>query len=174
MDIEEIVARLTMEVARLNRVISRQMRFGTVSAVDAAKGRARMLLSDPDHGEFLGPWRPWAEVAGATRSWTPPVKGQQMLVISPGGDLRQSLLLPATFSDSFERPSDRGDANRLAFGSGQIDMEADRYSIDWPRIDLGASGKAVARKGDMVHVQFGSSAGMHPIVGGSDSVFAAD
>lgn len=176
MDIEEMVARLTFEVARLNRVISRQMRFGTVAKVDAGKGVARMMLSDPQSGSaFLGPWRPWAELAGATRSWRPPVEGQQMLVVAPGGDLAQSLLLPATFSNQFQAPSDKGDANRETLGSVTIDMETERYGIAAPRVDLGeGEGKRVARVGDKVHVTFGSSAGFHPIVEGSSKVFASD
>lgn len=176
MDIEEMVARLAFEVARLNRVISRQMRFGTVAEVDAPKGVARMMLSDPQGGgAFLGPWRPWAELAGATRSWRPPVTGQQMLVVAPGGDLAQSLLLPATFSNQFQAPSDKGDANRETLGNVVLDMEADRYGITAPRIDLGdADGKRVARVGDRVHVTHGSSAGFHPIVEGSSKVFASD
>lgn len=176
MDIEEMVARLAMEVSRLNRIISRQMRFGTIAEVDPAKGQARMLLSDPGGGEpFLGPFRPWAELAGATRTWRPPSVGQQMLVVSPGGDLAQSLLLPATFSDHVQAPSNRGDANREVFGSVSLDMEAERYGISAPRVDLGGDGgKAVARIGDMVRVGHGSSAGMHPIVEGSSKVFASD
>lgn len=170
-----MVARLSMEVARLNRVIQRQSRFGTVAEIDAGRARARVLLSDPDHGQFIGPWRPWAEMAGATRSWSPPSVGQQMLVIAPGGDLRQSIMLPATFSDSITAPSDRSDANRVSFGAGQLDMEADRYGLAWPRVDLGkGEGKGVARIGDMVNVTFGSSKGLHPIIEGSGSVFAAD
>jgi phage baseplate assembly protein gpV len=176
MDIEEMVARLTLEVARLNRLVSRQMRFGTIAKVDAEKGVARMMLSDPDGGrEFLGPWRPWAELAGATRTWRPPVAGQQMLVVSPGGDLNQSLLLPATFSNQFQAPSDKGDANRETFGQVILDMEAGRYGITAPRVDLGESGgRGVARIGDMVQVGHGSSAGLHPIVEGSSKVFASD
>ncbi len=176
MDIEEMVARLALEVSRLNRVISRQVRFGTVAKVDAEKGVARMMLSDPDSGDaFLGPWRPWAELAGATRSWRPPVAGQQMLVMAPGGDLAQSLLLPATFSNQFQAPSNKGDANRETLGQVILDMEAERYGITAPRVDLGASdGKAVARVGDMVNVTYGSSAGLHPIVEGSSKVFASD
>lgn len=176
MDIEEMVARLAMEVSRLNRVISRQMRFGTISEVDPSKGVARILLSDPDSGRaFQGPWRPWAELAGGTRSWRPPTVGQQMLVVSPGGDLAQSLLLPATFSSNNAAPSDRGDANRETLGSVILDMEAERYGITAPRVDLGGpEGKAIARIGDKVHVTYGSSAGMHPIVEGSSKVFASD
>jgi phage baseplate assembly protein gpV len=176
MDIEEMVARLTFEVARLNRMVSRQMRFGTIAEVDAEKGVARMMLSDPDGGRaFLGPWRPWAELAGATRTWRPPVAGQQMLVVAPGGDLAQSLLLPATFSSQFQAPSQNGSANRETLGSVTLDMEAKRYGITAPRVDLGEpGGKSVARIGDMVRVGHGSSAGLHPIVGGSSKVFASD
>jgi len=176
MDIEEMVARLAMEVSRLNRVISRQMRFGTIAEVDPSKGVARMLLSDPDSGKaFKGPWRPWAEMAGGTRSWRPPTVGQQMLVVSPGGDLAQSLLLPATFSSRVAAPSDKGDANRETLGEVILDMEAARYGITAPRIDLGGEGgKAVARIGDKVNITYGSSAGMHSIIEGSSKVFASD
>ena len=45
--------------------------------------------------------------------------------------------------------------------------------VNAPEIELGGEGgKQVARIGDMVNVTFGSSAGLHPIVEGSDVVFA--
>lgn len=172
MDIEDHVVRLTMEVERLRRLIPRLMRFGTVSEVDAGKALARMLINDPDAGAvFRTPWRPWAELAGQTRTWRPPAVGQQMILFSPSGELRQSIMLPAMFSNQFAQPSQDGGANRDVLGSVTVDVENQRWGVTAPKVDLGAAGgKQVARIGDKVD----TPAGPGVIVEGSSKVFAAD
>jgi phage baseplate assembly protein V len=170
--LEDHIVALRMEVERLRRLVPRLMRYGTVSEVDAPRARARMLVNDPDSDvKFCTPWRPWAELAGQTRTWRPPAVGQQMLLFSPSGQLRQSIMLPAMFSDTFTQPSQDGGANRDVFGSVVVDMEKERWGVTAPQVDLGASGgKPVARIGDKVD----TPAGPGTIVEGSSKVFAAD
>ncbi|MCF8491350.1 MAG: phage baseplate assembly protein V [Rhodospirillum sp.] len=54
-----------------------------------------------------------------------------------------------------------------------LKVEAPKVVVESPDISLGGEGgPRVARVGDMVNVQYGSSAGLHPIVEGSDKVTA--
>ena len=167
----DMVALLRLEVARMRRTMARQMRFGTIAEVDTAKARARLLISDPDGGApMLSPWLPWAEVAGQTLTWRPPVVGQQMMLFAPAGDMRRGLMVPATFSDQYGQPSDDATANRETLGGVTIDVAEDSFSVTAPAVNLGASGgEAVARKGDKVLV----NGIVGEIIEGSGKVFSA-
>lgn len=176
-DLVEIILSLREEVRSLRRAVQGVQRFGTVHDVDGDTRRVQLRLAGEDGSEFLSPKRPWADFAGNEKSWRPPSKGQQMLMLSPFGDMRQGVAVPLTFSNTNPAPTSALDARILSsFGGGLIGFtdggaEAQLFA---GRVDLGASGgKRVARVGDKVHVQSGSSTGFWPIVEGSDKVFAA-
>ena len=176
-DLVQIILALREEVRSLRRSVQGMQRFGTVHAVDGEARRVQLRLAGEDGSEFLSPKRPWADFAGAEKSWRPPSEGQQMLMLSPFGDMRQGVAVPLTFSNANPAPSSALDARILSsFGGGLIGFTGggDEAQVFAGRVDLGASGgKRVARVGDKVHVQSGSSTGLWPIVEGSDKVFAA-
>ena len=176
-DLVQIILALREEVRSLRRSVQGMQRFGTVHAVDGESRRVQLRLAGENGSEFLSPKRPWADFAGDEKSWRPPSEGQQMLMLSPFGDMRQGVAVPLTFSNANPAPSSALDARILsAFGGGLIGFtngggEAQMFA---DRVDLGApGGKRVARVGDRVHVQSGSSTGFWPIVEGSDKVYAA-
>lgn len=172
-----IVLEMRAEIAALRRAVAGSTRFGTVHSVDGDKRTVQLKLGEGADGDYLSPPRPWAEIAGAEKSWRPPVEGQQMVLVSPFGDMRQGVALPLAFSDRFSAPTADLDRRILSqFGSSSLSFEGggDTARLFSDRVDLGgADGKRVARIGDKVHVTFGSSEGYHPIVEGSDKVFAA-
>jgi phage baseplate assembly protein gpV len=179
---DELLVRLVLslqrEVAALRRMAAGTLRFGTVRNVDTERKAVQLLLSDQNGREFLTPWRPWGEIAGDEKSWRPPTPGQQMMMVAPHGDLRQSVALPMTFSDQNPSPSS-DEATRIIskYGDGLLTFTdgGARAEFSAPRVDLGGSdGKRVARIGDRVRVSSGSSSGLWPIVEGSETVFAVD
>ncbi len=121
---------LSEEVARLRRIVARSVRFGTVSEVDHERARARLLISDPDGEDFKTPWLPWAETAGAIRSWAPPSVGQQMIVQAPNGDLMAGMLIPATFSDAIPAPSKDAGTYMVQVGQTSITIADGRIDIN--------------------------------------------
>lgn len=177
-ELVRVILGLQADIAALKRMAAGNMRFGTVKAVDHATKRVQLLLSDANGREFLSPWRPWGEIAGAEKSWRPPTEGQQMMLVAPHGDMRQAVAMPMTFSDHNAAPSSDAATRILStFGTAAMlfDGGGDRAELSAERVDLGAAeGKQVARIGDRVHVMSGSSAGLWPIVEGSSKVFAAD
>lgn len=176
-DLVRIILSLRNEVRSLRRAVQGMQRFGTVHSVDGDERRVQLRLAGEGGSEFLSPKRPWADFAGAEKSWRPPSEGQQMLMLSPFGDMRQGIAVPLTFSNANPAPTSALDARILsAFGDGLIGFTAggDEAQVFAGKVDLGAAGgQRVARVGDKVEVKTGSSAGLWPIVEGSDRVFAA-
>ncbi|MBI1649874.1 phage baseplate assembly protein V [Hyphomicrobium sulfonivorans] len=115
---------LALRVAELERRQANNFRHGTVEEVDAKKQLMRMRLGEGEDGQpFLGPWVPYAQIAGALKVHTPPSKGQQMTMISPTGDMRQAIALPMTWSDQNKSPSDKEDEHVLTFGDVRIEIK---------------------------------------------------
>jgi phage baseplate assembly protein V len=76
---------------------SELIRLGTVSAVDLAAGTCTV-----DVGDIVTPAIPWIEPRmGATRTWSPPTVGEQVLLICPESELGLAVALRGIPSDTF-------------------------------------------------------------------------
>lgn len=189
------VLRLRSDMEAVKSALGEALVVGTVEQVDPERGY-RINLGEGTEGPMLSPWLPHPESGGQTASWVPLSVGQIVGLFSPSGDLRQGLLLRGGFGGENAPPSQDMAANVLeAFGirmqmkDGQLliqcrdaTIECETSTVDAgtsvlvraPKVDLGdEGGPPVARIGDMVHVTFGSSKGLHPIVEGSSLVNAA-
>jgi len=63
--------------------------FGTIAEVDLERGRVRVAA-----GEVESDWIRWGMGrAGATRSWSPPSVGEQIIFVAPGGDIAQAAVI---------------------------------------------------------------------------------
>ncbi|RCV89724.1 phage baseplate assembly protein V [Billgrantia montanilacus] len=75
--------------AELLRLIHNLIRLGTVAEVDHEAVRVRVKS-----GGLLTGWLKWGEErAGTTRTWSPPTVGEQVILLSPGGDLSAAVIL---------------------------------------------------------------------------------
>jgi phage baseplate assembly protein V len=84
------------EIARrLNNIV----RFGTVAEVDTNKARIRVKI-----GKITTTWIPWLTTAGSVKLWNPPAIGEQVFVVSQGGDLSVSVAIPSIFQSKFAAP----------------------------------------------------------------------
>ncbi|MED5596115.1 phage baseplate assembly protein V [Janthinobacterium sp. P210006] len=90
---------MNADLSDLSRLLQNMIRLGTIAEVDGAKARVQ-----------LGPtltteWLKWITPrAGNTRFWSAPTVGEQVVVLSPGGDLTRGTTLPALFSQAFDAP----------------------------------------------------------------------
>lgn len=124
------LAELVGRVAELERRVSGGMRHGTVAEVDAAGGRMRLNMGPSTAGgDTLSPWVPYAQIGGALKVHSPPSVGQQMTLLAPGGDLRQAVALPLTFSDAEPDPSSAPDEHVLTFGSVTITIAGGSVTV---------------------------------------------
>lgn len=92
-------------------------RVGTVEEVrTSTPARVRIRC-----GDMVTNWLPW--VAGraggeAGAMWWPPVKGEQVLMLAPGGDLTNAMVLPGAFSDKNPQASENPEIFRMDLGGG--------------------------------------------------------
>lgn len=187
--IADELGKLWKELATIKAAQARTFTEGTVAAVDAKRGLARIHVGERNGKPVLGPWVPYQQQAGAMKGHVPVSVGQQMTMIAPGGDWSRAGLIPMTFSKANPSPSDAADANAWTFGDVRVDLAGDTVKVTAPKVEVvaesatidaksialgGAGGDPVARVGDLVAVRSGSSAGLWPIVSGSSVVSAVD
>jgi phage baseplate assembly protein V len=134
----------------MERRIANAIRYGTIMAVDLAKRRVRVKS-----GDIESTWLPWpAGRAGAgKRRWDPPEVGEQVVMLSPSGDLRQAAVIPGLYQDTHDSPSSSADKDHVTYGDGTT-IEYDRGSHTLV-VDLGAS-KVLANR-DKIELTIGST-----------------
>lgn len=106
----------------IERRTANAIRYGTVLAVDHANARVRIKS-----GEIETAWLPWStgRASPAKRRWDPPAVGEQVVVLSPGGDMRQGVVLTGVFQQSAGAPSASADKDTTVYGDGTV-VEYDR------------------------------------------------
>jgi phage baseplate assembly protein V len=177
----------------LGRRLANIIRLGQIFEIDYEVAKARVKI-----GDLETDWLPWiASNSGANNSWNPPEIDEQVMILSPGGELNQGVILPSLYRDNATENSGTvksivfADGSKVLFDSesGNLDLDikgnatikvAGDAQIESPNItlkgnvDLGdIGGNPVARVGDKVQIDSGSSAGQWPIISGSSKVKAA-
>lgn len=103
-----------LNLAELLRLLNNLIRLGTVVEVDHEVARARV-----QSGDNLTDWLPWLSLrAGSTRDWDPPSTGEQVLLLSPAGDLAQAIVLAGIYSAANPAPASSGSLWRRTFPDG--------------------------------------------------------
>ena len=70
-------------------------------------------------GQLVTAWLPvMVNRAGTNKSWDPLEEGEQVLVLSPDGDLAQGWVLPAGYSQQHPAPESSGDKKHYVFADG--------------------------------------------------------
>ena len=104
----------TTQITEILRLLRNLIRIGTVAEVDLDHALCRVAT-----GENTTGWLNWLTLrAGQSRSWWAPSKGEQVLVLSLGGELDTGFVLPGIFSDHFPPPSASADGLYITFPDG--------------------------------------------------------
>ena len=177
----------------LGRRLANIIRIGTIFEIDFQAAKARVKI-----GELETDFLPWANAnSGSNNSWNPPEIDEQVIILSPSGDLSQAVILPSLYknnasdSDQNIKSITYQDGSKISFdiASGTLDLdlkgdvkikvvgnaeiEAAKVTLKGD-VDLGGSGgQPIARIGDKVEITGGSSAGQWPIISGSSLVKSA-
>lgn len=134
------------------------LRYGSVTAVDHATGRVTVQVGDVETDDI-----DWLERRmGATRTWSPPSVGEQMLLLCPSGEIAGAIALGGVRQN--ERPH-VGDSTRelIEFDDGAVlayDPEAHKLDVFLPDgatievkstggVSIDASSGGVHIKGDV-------------------------
>lgn len=124
-------------LGEIDRRLSNLLRYGTIKALDEAHA-----LVTVDIGDCTTDWLPWfTPRAGGDRSWWAPEVGEQVMVLSPSGELAHGCVLPAIFQDAHPANGNSKDVHRVTFGDGTV-VEYDR-SAHHLNVDTSASNGSV-------------------------------
>lgn len=137
-------------IQALERRVAGMLRHGSVKEVDTAKGLARLTIAPDGDQEFLSPWIPYGQIAGPStglKVHAPPVVGQNMTLISPSGDLRQSVALPMTWSDQAQSPG-QGPDPTATYGDFRIEILPGEMKITVPKATIVAGGSTFELTGE--------------------------
>lgn len=99
------------------RILANLIRYGTVASIDADAARVTVKT-----GGVVTKPLPWLSTrAGRVRAWNPPSVGEQVMVLSPNGDLAAGVAFPALFSNALPKPDDAtADNVVVAFDDGAV------------------------------------------------------
>lgn len=115
------------ELVELSRQLANLIRLGHVAEVDHAAARIRVQT-----GGLLSTWIPWVTPrAGFTRVWNPPTVGEQVLILSPSGELAAGVALSGLYQSAHPAPSDSPTLHRTTFPDGAvIEYDHDSHHLD--------------------------------------------
>ncbi|CNI32878.1 phage baseplate assembly protein V [Yersinia pekkanenii] len=143
--------------AGLKRLLANIIRIGIVSDVSLANGLCRVKI-----GNLETDWLNWLTLrAGRVRFWSAPSVGEQVMVLSIGGELTTGFVLPAIFSDAKPAPSQSPDAMVITFPDGA------RFEYEPETSHLAVTGIATAviddhdHGGVQRHYAMGAARGTH-------------
>lgn len=104
------------DLATLARLLENLIRFGTIAAVQMDPPRVQVLT-----GSLTTAWLPWLNPrAGEDREWNPPTVDEQVLLLSPSGQLANGVAITGLFSDLIEANGDREGLHRRTYRDGAV------------------------------------------------------
>ena len=116
-------------IAELNRKLANIIRIGLIKEVDYEKARVRVKV-----GEFITDWLPWVTArAGEDRSWFPVSIGEQVIVLSPYGELSLGVVLPAIYQAP---PESKKEVSSVVFKDGtKLSYDKDKHHLEIDVVD---------------------------------------
>ena len=123
---------LRWAVVELQRRLANVVRKGTIHELDAGNAVARVKYEEePDGTPCVTRWLQWGvRRAGPDRTWWAPEVGEQVVLLSPSGDLSQAVILCALWQDDFPANGDDAEMSRIDWQDGSY-LQHDRESGDF-------------------------------------------
>jgi phage baseplate assembly protein V len=125
------------------QILANLFRYGTVQAVDVDSKRVTVKVGGVNTKPL--PWVTWR--AGRVRTWSPPSVGEQVMVLSPNGDLAAGVALPSLFSNANDKP-DGATADNVIVGFGDGAVLLYDMASHLLRVTLPAGGRIEASAPD--------------------------
>lgn len=103
-------------IAEISRLLENLVRLGTIAEVQHAPPRVKVQT-----GGILTTWLPWLALrAGADRDWDPPTVDEQVILLSPSGQLANGIAITGLFSDQIPANGDRAGLKRRTYADGAV------------------------------------------------------
>ena len=101
-------------------------RIATVTEVNAGRGSARVRFGPDAESD----WLPWtAPGAGTVSVWAPLAVGEQVVVVSPGGDTGQGVIVGSLYSSANAAPSSEAGEFVIELGAARVTVSEDRIEL---------------------------------------------
>lgn len=106
-----------LSVPDIERRVANMIRLGKITHVDLAAKRVRV-----QSGNLQSGWLPWpAGRAGqGKRRWDPPEVGEQVVMLSPSGDMTQAAIIPGLYQTSHDAPSADANQDLAEYSDGTV------------------------------------------------------
>lgn len=122
---------MSWEASEAERRLANVVRLGVITQLDPAAARVKVKTAGIESD-----WLPWATSrAGGDRTWHPPEPGEQVVLLSPQGDLGQGVVLPSIYQQDHPAPGDRPSVSRTTYADGAslaYDRDAHKWSLEIP------------------------------------------
>jgi phage baseplate assembly protein V len=153
-------------IGELERRLANVTRAGTILEADYSNARVRVKL-----GKNTTAWLPWVSSrAGGDKTWHAPEVGEQVLVLSPAGDLCAGFVIGGVYKQDRPANADAATVSRTTYADGAVveyDRAAHAYAITIP-----AGGKATVKTGASSTLEVAADA-IRLTVGGTQLVLSA-
>ncbi|AZP73578.1 phage baseplate assembly protein V [Pseudomonas poae] len=104
------------DFAALSRMLENFIRFDLIAAVQMEPPRVQVKTGALDTA-----WLPWLALrAGADQEWDPPTVGEQVILLSPSGQLANGIVVTGLFSDHIPANGDRPGLRRRTYADGAV------------------------------------------------------
>jgi phage baseplate assembly protein V len=123
--------------AENERIIANLIRIGSVAELDEANARVKV-----NFGGLKTDWLPWLTArAGATKTWSAPRPGEQVVVLAPYGDPSQGVVLPSIYQDDYAAPATSKDQETTVYPDGStVDYNSATNTMT---VTVSGSGKVI-------------------------------
>ncbi|MCJ7455100.1 MAG: phage baseplate assembly protein V [Wolbachia endosymbiont of Homalodisca vitripennis] len=130
-------------ISELNRKLANIIRIGVVKEIDYEKAKVRVKI-----GDIVTDYLPWiTSKAGKDRDWSPPDIDEQVLVLSPLGELSLGIVLPGIYQEKYPALENKKEINSVKFQDGTkftYDKEKHHLEIEVAdKITLKAGGSSI-------------------------------
>lgn len=124
------------DLPTLTRLLENLIRLGTIAAVQMKPPRVKVKT-----GSLTTAWLPWlAPRAGADREWNPPTVDEQVILLSPSGQLGNGVVLTGLFSDHIPANGDREGLHRCTYRDGtEIEYDSVAHHLNATLADGGTT-----------------------------------
>jgi len=132
---------LPQDMTDAERRLANLVVLGQVAELDVERARVRVKA-----GPILTAWLPFTTGrAGPDVTWHAPEPGEQVVLVAPGGDLNQAVVVGSLYRQAYPAPADSAEISRTRFKDGAV-MEYDREQHHW-RLSVPSGGRIVLEIG---------------------------